>query len=220
MQRRDFVKAIVAATVSAKAAAAQQPVALPPQAPKAPAPEPWMRGLLETKPLPMTPLAPDAIAQTNSNFFSETQTATLHHLCEILQPPYKTYPGAIAAGAPEFLDFLIGASPADRQQMYKSGLDRLESEARQRFQKSFAALDEPEAGQLIRQHLRTWLNDHPPSEPFERFLNLAHQDIRTATVNSQAWSDAAQAAGQRPPNIDLYWYPVDPDLRRNASKLS
>jgi len=134
MQRRDFVKAIVAATVAAKAATAQQPVALPPAAPKAPAPEPWMRGLLETKPLAMTPIVPDAVAQTSTHFFTETQTATLRHLSELLQPPYKTYPGAVEAGAPDFLDFLIGVSPADRQQMYQSGLDRLESEAHQRFQ--------------------------------------------------------------------------------------
>jgi len=36
-------------------------------------------------------------------------------------------------------------------------------------------------------------------------------------MNSQAWSDAAHRAGQRPPDVDLYWYPVDPDLRRNPS---
>lgn len=218
MQRRDFVKAIVAATVSAKAATAQKPVALPPPVPKAPAPEPWMRGLLETKPLAMTPLVPDAVAQTNAHFFTETQADTLRHLCELLQPAYKTYPGAIEAGAPDFLDFLIGASPADRQEMYQAGLDRLESEAHHRFQKPFAALAESEADQLIRPHLTTWLNDHPPTEPYARFINLAHSEIRTATVNSQAWSDAAHAAGERTPNVDLYWYPVDPDLHRNSSK--
>ena len=220
MQRRDFVKAIVAATVTAKTVTAQQPVALPPQAPKAPAPEPWMRGLLDIKPLPMTPLVPDAVATTNSHFFSQTQTATLRHLCELLQPAYKSYPGAIEAGAPEFLDFLIGVSPADRQQMYQSGLDQLESEAHQQFHKSFAVLDPTEADRIIRSHLRAWLSDHPPTEPFARFINIAHEEIRTATVNSEAWSEAARAAGERPPNIDLYWYPVDPDLHRNTSKPS
>jgi len=218
MQRRDFVKAIVAATVSAKTVAAQQPVALPPQAPKAPAPEPWMRGLLEVKPLPMTPLVPDAVAQTNAHFFSQTQAATLRRLCGLLQPAYKSYPGAVEASAPEFLDFLIGVSPADRQQMYQSGLDRLESEAHKQFQKPFAALDASEADRIIRPHLRAWVGDHPPTEAFARFINIAHEEIRTATVNSEAWSEAAQAAGQRAPNIDLYWYPVDPDLHGHTAK--
>ena len=220
MQRRDFVKAIMAATVTAKTAVAQQPVALPPQAPKAPAPEPWMRGLLEVKPLPMTPLVPDAVAQTSAHFFNQTQTATLRHLCELLQPSYKSYPGAVDAGAPEFLDFLIGVSPADRQQMYQSGLDKLESEARKQFQKPFAALDDAESDRLIRPHLQAWVGDHPPKEPFARFINIAHEEIRTATVNSEAWSEAARAAGQGPPNIDLYWFPVDPDLHRNTAKPS
>jgi hypothetical protein len=102
--------------------------------------------------------------------------------------------------------------------MYQSGLDRLESEAHKQFQKPFAALDPTEADQIIRPHLRAWQGDHPPSEPFARFINIAHEEIRTATVNSEAWSVAAQAAGQRPPNIDLYWYPVDPDLHRNLAK--
>jgi hypothetical protein len=212
MQRRDFVKAIMAASVSAKAALAQQTEKLPPPAPKAPAPEPWMRGLLEAKPLPMTPLVADAIAQPNTRFLTDTQTATLRRFCELLQPSFKGYPGAIEAGVPEFLDFLIGASPADRQQMYQSGLDHLEADAQQHFHKSFASADAAQADQLLRPWLRPWMSDHPPTEPYARFINLAHVDIREATVNSQAWSDAAHSAGRPTPNVDLYWYPVDPDL--------
>jgi hypothetical protein len=152
MQRRDFVKAMMAASVTARAALGQQtaaPPPLPPKAPAAPGPVPWMRGLLEVKPLPMTPLVPDAVAQTNASFFSGSQMATLRHLSEILQPPYNGYPGASDAGAPEFLDFLIGVSPADRQQMYASGLDRLESEARQHFGKSFAGVDAAQATSIL-----------------------------------------------------------------------
>lgn len=217
MQRRDFVKAMMAASVTAKAALGQQTAAprpLPPKAPTAPGPVPWMRGLLDVKPLPMTPLVPDAVAQTNTGFFTAPQMATLRHLSEILQPPYKGYPGASDAGAPEFLDFLISVSPADRQQMYKSGLDRLESEAQQHFGKSFASVDAAQADQLIRPWLRSWINEHPPTEPFAEFINIAHSDIREATLNSQAWSDAAHRAGLPTPNVDLYWYPVEPDLHR------
>ncbi len=67
---------------------------------------------MEVKPLPMTPLVPDAVAQTNAYFFSDRQIATLRRLSEILLPPIKGYPGALDAGTPEFLDFLIGVSPA------------------------------------------------------------------------------------------------------------
>jgi hypothetical protein len=225
MQRRDFVKAMMAASTAAAAATAAlgqktaPPVAqkLPPAAPKAPGPVPWSRGLLDVKPLPMTPLVPDAVAQTDTHFFNGIQFATLRHLGEIFMPPLKGKPGSTEAYAPEFLDFLIGASPADRQQLYRSGLDRLESESRQKFNVSFAAATAAQADQLIRPWLRAWMNEHPPTEPYELFINMAHTDIRTATVNSQAWADAAKAAGQQVPDIDLYWYPVDPDLRNTGS---
>jgi hypothetical protein len=223
MQRRDFVKAIVAASaasVSTPAALSQQTETLPPPTAKVLAPEPWMRGLLDAKPLPIIPLIADAIARSDTRFFTETQAATLRRLAGVFQPPQKGYPGALQAGTPEFLDFLIGASPADRQQMYVAGLERLEAEAQQHFHKPFANVDEAEAAQLIRPWLRTWMSDHPPAEPYARFINLAHVNIRDATVNSQAWSDAAQAAGRPTPNVNLYWHPVDPDLRHTAPATS
>jgi Gluconate 2-dehydrogenase subunit 3 len=229
MRRRDFIKAMAAASVAARSMLGQQaapqaatqvapsvPPAAPPAAPTAPGPVPWMRGLEQVKPLHMTALVPDAVAQTNAHFFTDQQRATLHRLCEVLVPPLKGYPGALDAGAPEFLDFLIGASPADRQQMYRSGLDRLETESKQHFAISFAQTNAAQADKLIRPWLRTWMTDNPPKEPHARFINLAHSDVRTATVNSQAWSEAAVAAGEREPNLGLYWFPVDPDLRHQA----
>jgi hypothetical protein len=99
--------------------------------------------------------------------------------------------------------------------MYQSGLDRLDAEARQHFSLSFAEVNAEQANQLLRPWLRTWMNDHPPTEPYAHFINIAHTDIRQATTNSQAWSDAASAKGQSP-RMDLYWYPVDPDLHRDG----
>src|SRR5271156_301549 len=92
MRRRDFVKAMMAASMSAKAVLGQQtaapvppatPAQSPPLAPAAPGPVPWMRGLAEVKPLPMTPLVPDA-APANKPFFTFDQTATLRRLSELL----------------------------------------------------------------------------------------------------------------------------------------
>lgn len=228
MQRRDFVKAMVAASVTARMTFGQQaanpvapsaPPAAPPAAPTAPGPVPWMRGLMEVKPLQISPLVPDAVAQTNAHFFSDRQFATLRRLSEILQPPFKGYPGATDAGTPEFLDFLIGVSPSDRQQMYQSGLERLDAEAKQHFGVSFVQVNTAQADQLLRPWLRAWMNDHPPTEPYAHFINIVHSDIRTATVNSEAWSAAAIAAGKEEPEVGLYWFPVDPDIRREIPKV-
>ncbi|MGC1362843.1 MAG: gluconate 2-dehydrogenase subunit 3 family protein [Silvibacterium sp.] len=226
MKRRDFVKAMLAASVTAKTMLGQQaatsvaPSAPPPTAaaapaaPTAPGPVPWMRGLMDVKPLPMTPLVADAVAQTNAHFFKDQQIATLRRLCEILLPPLNGHPGAVDVGAPEFLDFLIGVSPVDRQQMYQSGLDRLNAEARKKFGVPFAQVQTAQAEQLLQPWLRTWMEDHPPTDPYAHFINIAHSDIRTATVNSQAWSEAANAAKQSTPDVGLYWFPVEPDVHR------
>ena len=225
MRRREFVKAIVAASVSAKGMVGQTspsqvaPSAPPPTprgviSPPAPGPLPWMRGLMEAKPLPMTPLLPDAVARTETYFFNGQQMATLRRLCDVLLPPYKKYPGAIDAGAPEFLDFLISVSPPDRQQMYQSGLNRLDADAKKKFGTAFSAVNASQADELIHPWLTTWMTDHPPSEPYQKFINVAHSDIRTATINSQPWSEAATKDGERSPGEGLYWYPVDPDVDR------
>jgi hypothetical protein len=224
MRRRDFVKGILAASAAAKTMAAQQAApavsvaqhTLPPATPIAPGPVPWMRGLLDVKPLEMGTLVPDAVAQTEAHFFNEEQTKTLRRLCALLMPPMKGRPGALDAGAPEFLDFLIGVSPRDRKQMWLSGLDRLNVEAINRFGGPFAATTDVQADALIRLWLRAWITDHPPTEPFARFINLAHSDIRTATINSQAWSEAVRSEGRGAAGVDLYWYPVDPDMHRDA----
>lgn len=56
------------------------------------------------------------------------------------------------------------------------------------------------------------MTDHPPTEPHAHFINIAHSDIRTATINSEAWSKARNKA----PDMDLYWFPVDPDIHREG----
>lgn len=232
MKRRDFVKAMMAATASMSAgpvlgqqssapaqAAAAPAVAASTALPKvAAAPVPWMEGLMQMKPLPIGSLSPDAFAATNVHFFTAGQLATLRRLSEVLMPRLGEYPSANEAGTPEFLDFLIGVSPPERQKLYQSGLDRLESEATQHFGVSFAAVSAEQADQLLRPWLRTWMTDHPPTESYADFINIAHSDIRTATTNSQAWSDAAHATGKRAANTDVFWYPVDPDLRREAAQ--
>ena len=227
MKRRDFVKAIGIASVSAAGTGlAQQKPSVPPTAPLpdgaspvqpgasvSSSPQTAIRRSAEYKAPPIPTAVPDVIAGTEAHFFNPQQFAALHKLCEILMPPMDGYPGAIAAGAPEFLNFLVGASPAERQEMYRSGLDRLNGDAQKQFGTLFASVSKVQADKLIRPLLETWMTNHPPTEPYKRFLNVAHRDIRTATINSQAWSAAAVASGERAPGVSLYWSPIDPDIK-------
>ena len=168
---------------------------------------------MEFQGAPITSSVPDLVANTQAHFFSDVQFATLHKLSAILLPPLSGYPGAVQAGAPEFIDFLIGVSPADRQKLYRSGLDRLNAEAKKKFGIPFEEVSAAQANTLLRPWLRTWMPDHPPRGRYEQFINVAHDDIRTATMNSQAWSVAATSSGEREPGIGLYWSPIDPDIQ-------
>ncbi len=160
--------------------------------------------------IPVT--VPDIVAVTEVRYFTPARYATLVHFCEVLMPPGESYPGAVQAGVPEFLDFLIGASPAERQAMYNNGLDRLNADSMKECGMAFAKTDAKEADMVIRPHLKAWINDHPPRETHERFVALVHRDIRTATMNSPMWASAAEASGERTPGVGLYFAPLDPGI--------
>ncbi len=152
---------------------------------------------MEVKPLELTTLVPDAVAQTEAHFFNEVETQTLRRFCQLLMPPLKGFPGALDADAPEFLETsLLAFLPSRVNRCTSRGLERLDADARKKFNVPFAKATDEQADELIRPWLRAWMSDHPPVEPHARFINLAHSDIRKATVNSQEWSDAVRAAGR------------------------
>ena len=207
MLRRNFLRVVVPITLAPKMLLSQQAGGVPPP----PAPVPWTLGLNPATPLPRTVVA-DEVGITELRFFTAAQMTTLCKLAEVLLPPIGGKPGAIQAGAPEFLDFLIGVSSASRKQVYRQGLDWMEMQAQTRYRRSFAALDEEQAGSLIQPWLRTWMTDHPPSEAHADFINIAHTDIRTATVNSRLWSDAPTRGAQEATPVQLFWQPIEPDV--------
>src|SRR5690242_2395429 len=142
MKRRRFMQALAVAP-TAPALVAQQPAANADDNPK-----------LELS-------VPDAAAETVLHFFNTQQFAALQKLSEILMPPAHGAPGALNAHAPEFLDFLIGDSPAERQQLYRSGLDGLNLQARKRYNRAFSELDAAQAGPLLAPLREAWTYDPP-----------------------------------------------------------
>ena len=130
-------------------------------------------------------------------------------------------PGALDCGTPEFLDFLISESPADRKLLYRGGLDALNANAMAKYAKPFAELDAKQVDAIIRPLLTAvpWVHD-PPKDPEKHFLAAAHDDIRTATRNSPQWAVSAAAAGGRGGGRggvgggvaagQTVWLPIDP----------
>ncbi len=196
MKRRRFVQSLIAAPAV--------PAVLIAQDSARPVPPP----IAATAPKLETAMADDA-GNTVTHFFSPPQLAALRKLGDIILPSINSAPGAAEANAAEFLDFLIGQSLEERQQLYRSGLDWLNTQAEKHFKKPFANLDTPQAGTLLGPLREAWTFD-PPADPFTRFLREVKQDIRTATLNSREWVTAAGATGgRRGGGIGLYWYPLD-----------
>lgn len=150
----------------------------------------------------------DAVGETAAHYFSAPQFAALRKVSDLLMPPLNDLPGALAAGVPEFLDFLISKSPADRQQIYKAGLDALNAQALRQFKKPFADVTAEQAGTLLAPLRQPWTYE-PPADPLARFLREAKADVRNATLNSHEYITASAANGRRGGGTGQYWYPID-----------
>lgn len=217
MLRRDFVRAVLTIGAAPQLLLSQQQAT---PAPPPPAPVPWTLGLNPQTPLPHVEVAED-IAVSELRFFTPLQMGTLTRMADVLVPSTSDKPGALQAQVPQFLDFLIGSSPDVRKQVYAGGLDWLESESQKKYSSSFAKLDDTQAAALLSPWLRTWMSDHPPTEPHADFVNIAHDEIRTATAHSRAWYDATpHNEGPDPYNSSLYWYPIQPDVEHERANGS
>jgi len=154
------------------------------------------------------------LAMTNANavlapapgFFSPEQYAALKRLGDLLVPASQSKPGAAAAGVAEFLDFLLARSPHPRQQLYRSGLDRLNADSRTRFGNPFSLITETQAAELLAPLNAPWTFEGP-SEELARFLASAKSDVLRATVNSREW--AAASTRRRGSGMGAYWYALD-----------
>ncbi len=198
MKRRRFIQAL-AATPAAPALLAQQAQqGVQPITQQAPPPaEASLRYTV-----------PDAAAEPVPHFFTVLQFAALRKLSDLLNPPINGAPGALDAKAPEFLDFLLSQSAADRQQLYRNGLDGLNTQAKKRFNKLFADVDAGQAETLLAPLRDPWTYD-APADAVAAMLRAAKDDVRRATLNSREWNLASVAGRTRGGGGGLYWLPID-----------
>lgn len=169
MKRRDWLRNAI--TTSALAASTQAPPAIA-QTPPA--------TNQDTPKLKLS--SPDAVAEGSLRFFSASEFQSLQALAKTLVPAANGRPGAIEAEVPQFLDFLLSQSPADRQSLYRQGLSALASH-------SFANLNPAELSKILAPLQQPWTFD-APSDPLARFLRAAKDDILLATTNSREWAAA------------------------------
>ncbi len=145
----------------------------------------------------------ESVGEPLPRFFSAPQLAALRRLSDLIVPANAEMPGALDARAPEFLDFLVGESPASVQALYRSGLDTLNSRATAKYGRAFAALDAAQADALL-DPLRVAWTWKEPADPFANFLRHAKADVLTATTNSREWITAGRGGG-----TGTYWLPAE-----------
>jgi len=97
----------------------------------------------------LTTVTGDAVGEMTVKYFSPPELAALRRLGDLLVPQMGGRPGASQAKAADFLDFLISQSPRERQNLYKAGLDHLQSESQRRSGKWFEALSAREAEPIL-----------------------------------------------------------------------
>jgi hypothetical protein len=131
-----------------------------------------------------TTVTPGEAARPVPRFFSEDQFKALQRLADILMPSFNERPGAKEARVAEFLDFLISESPADRQELYRAGLDHLNAQARKAHNQPFAAILDQQTSPILKPLTSAWTYDGP-TDSFARFLVAAKEDVLRATYNAR-----------------------------------
>jgi hypothetical protein len=196
MKRRTLLQSL-AALPAAGLVHAQQPVVPPKPVPAA---------TQETIPI-VEATIPDMAGTTLLTFFTREQFAVLRRLSDLICPAINDVPGALAASAPEFLDFLIDESPEDRQKIYINGLDELDRQSKQRFGIPFAETNQTQADAILAPLCRRWTATG--QDEFTEFLRTAKQDILAATQNSHEWIGTMSKRVRSAGGLGMYWYPIE-----------
>src|SRR3569833_820792 len=140
--------------------------------------------------IPFLFATPEVLGQAIANiqqipgFFTPPQLAALRHLSDIIMPAIGGAPGALDAGAPEFLDFLVGQSPTPSKNLYRTGLDTLNMRASTKYGKAFAAVAPEQADELLATLHDAWTYEEP-RDPFAQNLQHAKTDKQTTTQNTR-----------------------------------
>jgi hypothetical protein len=151
---------------------------------------------------------PDVGAEPVPHFFTAPQMGALRRLSDVILPAVADTPGALDARTPEFLDFLIGESPADRKELYRTGLDALNATARRKYSKPFADLDVAQADAVLAPLHERWTYG-VPKDPLSAFLRSAKADIMTASINSQQWISVVSKRSRSAGGTGVYWHPIE-----------
>lgn len=111
-------------------------------------------------------------------FFTEHEYKTLEKLADLIIPADEHSPGALAGGAPEFIDFLSSQSP-ELAEIYTGGLAWLDHQMNKTYSASFVAAT-PDQQTAMLDLIAYRKNDSPELGPGIQFFNW----VRNMTVDA------------------------------------
>lgn len=129
----------------------------------------------------MIPLVPAEVAEAVQRvatsgkpaapgFFTAAQHRTVDALTEVLIPADDRSPGARAARVADYLDFILGESPAEAQQAWRDGLAALDAASTSRYGQPFVGLTADQQVAVVTEAAR---NEQSPTTPLEKFFGEA-----------------------------------------------
>lgn len=149
---------------------------------------------------------PDSAADPIPTFFPKDEFEALSRLCDIFYPAISGVPGALAAGVPAFLDFLVGQSSAMVQRNYRKGLNALNQRSQEQFRIPFGQTKTPQGESLLTPLRQPWSAN---VDDFTAFLRDVKEDVLKATQNSQEWSSIMSKRTRSSAGVGFYWFPID-----------
>ncbi len=123
----------------------------------------------------------------NPQFFNTQEYRTLSKLADLIIPADEHSPGALAGGAPEFIDFLCSQSP-DLAAIYTGGLAWLDHEMNKRYGANFPAA-KPEQQTAMLDLIAYRKNNSPELGPGIQFFVWARNMTVDAFYTSKAGMD-------------------------------
>jgi hypothetical protein len=121
-------------------------------------------------------------APPSLTFLTTAEYAAVDLLAETILPADDQSPGARAARVADYLDLLLGESPADVQQRWRTGLAGLDTAARARASRPFGELSAADATAVLVELAR---NEANPQTPLELFF----KDAKDATIRGYYTSE-------------------------------
>jgi hypothetical protein len=142
-------------------------------------------------------------------FFTAHEYATVVALAGMILPKDGRSGSAVDAGAPEFIDFLIGEQ-ADRQTAIRGGLMWLDNRCRARADKAFVDCSDVERGQVLDEI--AWPGRAAPElSQGVRFFNTMRDLVATGFWTSRIGIDDLGYIGNRPV---AQWTGAPPEVLR------